>query len=269
MAHYLYASEDVFTPPSILEQGDGSRPAFERLLELIDTTDDAWPATAGVLREMMLAGVELDETAVTIAVKLARKRWDQTVTALPSLRRERITLASASTAIVYYIRRGDLIKIGTTTDPVDRFTSLLPDEILAFEPGSYADETFRHHQFGHLRCQGEHFAPEPELMAHIQHIRNLYGEPDPAWPTVAHLGKERREILPPASGETMTMPDAAAVLGIKESTLRGWVHRGRIGPVGRDEQGRQLYYVDHLKLLRDNPRARIRRTGRDICQEAG
>ena len=262
MTRYLYGEHQSFIPESLREDGDGLRADAEHLLQLIDTTDDAWPTTAGLLREMVLAGVELDETAVTIAVKLGRRRWYQTSTgSAPAGRSDPATLAAMSDAIVYYIRRGSLIKIGTTTDPVDRFASLLPDEILAYEPGSYADETFRHHQFAHLRCQGEHFMPEPELLAHIRNVRSLYGDPDPSWPTVAALGKERREILAPASGETMTAPDAADRLGINESTLRGWVHRGKITPVGRDYRGWQLYYLDHLRMLRDNPRARVRRVG--------
>ena|ERR1700722_17507603 len=91
-------------------------------------------------------------------------------------------------SIVYYIRRGQVIKIGTTVDPAGRFTSLMPDEILAFEPGTAEVEKLRHRQFQHLRCQGEHFSAEPELMEHVRELRQTHGDPDPSWPTVASLG---------------------------------------------------------------------------------
>lgn len=250
----------AFTPRSVVAQYvyEGPQSSYRRLLELIDFADDAWPVTAGLLREMGLAGVELDATAVVIAVKLGRRQWNKSAAMFPSGRYDP-TLASMSDAIVYYIRRRDLIKIGTTTDPVERFDALMPDEILAFEPGSYEEETFRHRQFAHLRCRGEHFTPEAELLLHIQHVRSLHGDPDPSWPTAAHFGKERRGTLPSASAETITAPDAAAKLGIKEGTVRAWLHRGRITPVGRDYRGRYLYYIDHLTALRDKSRTRATR----------
>ncbi len=272
MAAY-FAGHDSFMPRSLRAEyeGEGIRPSCKALLALIDTTDEAWPVTAGLLREMALAGVELDAATVAAAVKLGRRQWEKTSALYPSARFDP-TLASMSDAIVYYIRRRDLIKIGTTTDPAERFGALMPDEILAFEPGSYTEEAFRHRQFEHLRCWGEHFTPEPELLAHIQDVRKLYGDPDPSWPTAARAGRKRLEAasLPPAAGETITAVDAVTRLGIKDGTLRGWVHRGRITPVGRDYRGWQLYHVNQLIFLRDNPRAR-RNTHSDqpICQNAG
>lgn len=90
-------------------------------------------------------------------------------------------------AIVYYIRRGEVIKIGTTTTPWQRFATLRPDEILAFEPGTVIEERMRHQQFRHLRCAGEHFRAEPELLEHIAQVRQIHGGPDPSWPTGATI----------------------------------------------------------------------------------
>lgn len=254
MQRYLYG-DGPFVPQSITDAGAGLRPAFERLLEMIDTTDEAWPMTAGLLREMMLAEAEITEAVLMAAIKVGRRRWQQQAnTALPAPRHERLALAAAG-AIVYYIRRGNLIKIGTTTEPAQRFTELLPDEILAFEPGGYADEACRHRQFTHLRRRGEYFESAPELLLHIQQIRDLYGDPDPSWRTSATLKVGNRNFMPQGSGPSITSSDAIAALGIRPGTLAGWVHRGKVAPVGRDERNRQLYYVNQLVALRDNPRA--------------
>lgn len=78
---------------------------------------------------------------------------------------------------VYYIRIGDVIKIGTTGDFRGRMASLVPDEVLAVEPGDMTVERERQRQFVHLRVKGERFRPEPDLLAHIQQVRELHGDP--------------------------------------------------------------------------------------------
>ena len=90
-------------------------------------------------------------------------------------------------SIVYYARRGNVIKIGFTESPGARFTAFVPDEILAFEPGSGREERMRHKQFWHLRCRGEYFRLEPELLEHTRQLRQIHGDPDPSWPTSATL----------------------------------------------------------------------------------
>ena len=150
-------SYDRFTPASIRAKGDGPRPSYEAILELVDFSDPAFPAIAAVLRDMKDAGVELDANIVSAAVKLGRQRLEQSRRAHQNSSRP-VSLVSASDSIVYYIRRGSLIKIGTTTDPMKRFRDLLPDEICAIEPGGTGQEALRHRQFRHLLCKGEHFS---------------------------------------------------------------------------------------------------------------
>lgn len=81
--------------------------------------------------------------------------------------------------VVYYIRIGDLIKIGTTTNLKRRMDHLQPDELLATEPGHLDLERQRHLQFDHLRLKprSERFRMEPELLDHIAMVRERYGEP--------------------------------------------------------------------------------------------
>ena len=135
---------------------------------------------------MAEAGVEIDETAFGIAAKMGAHRVARRDAQIPASRRFAYEIAPLASmgSIVYYVRRGDLIKIGTTVDPLTRFATLLPDEILAFEPGGGSEETYRHRQFFHLHCRGEYFKSAPELLEHAARLRQLYGDPDPSWPTV-------------------------------------------------------------------------------------
>lgn len=74
-------------------------------------------------------------------------------------------------ALVYYIRFGDRIKIGTTTNLANRLTALPFDEVLAVEPGSHFLERSRHKQFAHLRIKGEWFRAEDELLRFIEGLQ--------------------------------------------------------------------------------------------------
>lgn len=233
----------------------GMRPSVQRVRDLIDTSDPSWPSVAAVLREFADAGIDIDETTAVMAVKLGKRRWagpgdgnDDT----PAI------AVTAPGSIVYYVRRGELIKIGTTARPLARFRDLLPDEILAVEPGGHQVEAARHRQFAHLRGHGEYFRDAAELRDHIDRIQSLHGEPDPTWPTSKSRQRDGTWQMPQAvTADAMTTAQAAAELGIKENTIRGWAHRGRLSLAGRDERGRYLYYREHLIALRDNVGRRL------------
>lgn len=238
------------------DQYGGVRPSVAGVLSLIDTTDPAWPAVAAVLQEFTGAGIDLDATSAAMAVKLGKRRHAAEERRAED---EQPTLVSAG-SIVYYIRRAHLIKIGTTVAPHSRFADLLPDEILAIEPGARKEETRRHRQFHHLRCGGEYFRDAPELRDHMARLRRLHGEPDPSWPTIAVVSQPRAQSWQPAlavSTETMTVREAVRELGIKENTIHAWAHRGRLQVAGRDEHRRRLFYVEHLIALRDSARSRM------------
>jgi hypothetical protein len=88
---------------------------------------------------------------------------------------------------VYYLRVGDLIKIGTTTHLRSRLQSYPPGitTVLAAEPGGVEVERARLAQFSHLRQSGrEWFNPASSLTEHIAGIRAKHGEPFKftAWP---------------------------------------------------------------------------------------
>lgn len=254
-ASYAVRQHDVFTPHEITEQYDHDvLPAdVQRILEVIDTTDPAWPAIAGALRELIAAGIDIDASVAVAAVKLGRQRCPASVPG-PKLPVQ-LGLASATDSIVYYIRRGDLIKIGTTKRPRHRFSCLMPDEILAFEPGARPKESQRHTEFKHLRYnrRREYFLPGPELLTHARRIRSVYGDPDPSWPTATTPSEALRHAAV-KSTETMTAREAETSLGINRATLRSWVIRGRLQATGIGEERRHLYYREHLITLRDSPR---------------
>jgi hypothetical protein len=228
----------------------GVRSSVQAALDQIDTTDPAWPSVAAVLQEFVAAGIDLDATVAAMAVKLGKLRWAADDS---SERTDPATLLTTC-SIVYYIRRSNLIKIGTTASPHARFNELMPDEILAAEPGTYLEEKLRHRQFRHLRQQGEYFRDAPELRDHIRGVLELHGSPDSSWPSLARKTPKPWRLPMPVSTETMTATEARTDLGINESTLRAWVHRGILTSTGRSGQkGRQYtYFREHLLLLRDS-----------------
>jgi hypothetical protein len=250
MAHGNY-----FTPTTVKDARCGVRRSVAHLMTLVDTEEPAFPSIATALQDMANAGVELTEDMVSAAVKMGRQKH-----ADEQAKRHN---APERRSIVYYIRRGQLIKIGTTTNPASRFKSLMPDEILAFEPGHVDVERARHQQFHASRVarKSEYFHWTDELATHVAVLRKRHGEPDPAWPTMATLGtgyirtKVKPELPDPTSGETATATDGAKLLGMNRSTVQGWVHRGLITAAGRDEKGRPLYYVDHMRFIIERNRS--------------
>jgi hypothetical protein len=100
--------------------------------------------------------------------------------------------AYAAQSVVYYVRVGELIKIGTTVNMKARMVGVMPDEILATEPGEYGLEKMRHQQFAALRVRGERFRPAPELLSHIEMIREHYGEPQ----ITSYLGADGLPVRP-------------------------------------------------------------------------
>jgi hypothetical protein len=86
--------------------------------------------------------------------------------------------------VVYYLRLGNRIKIGTSTNLPTRLLALPHDEVLAVEPGGNAVEHNRHLQFAKHRKTGEWFASSPELREHIASVRRTHGEPMRVWEQV-------------------------------------------------------------------------------------
>lgn len=79
-------------------------------------------------------------------------------------------------SLVYYLRFGDRVKIGTTSQRLqDRVTNLPHDKILGWEPGGRDVERQRHDQFRLCRIKGEWFAATDELVRHAECCGRRHG----------------------------------------------------------------------------------------------
>lgn len=81
-------------------------------------------------------------------------------------------------ALVYYLRIGDRIKIGFTTNLRQRLMDLRldPPAVLATEPGGRDVEARRHHEFAAERYgRREDFAASDRLLAHIATLGERIG----------------------------------------------------------------------------------------------
>ena len=77
-------------------------------------------------------------------------------------------LAPPRIDVVYYLRLGDRLKIGTTANPRRRFGQLRHDEVVAFERGDRVIEQRRHREFAELRLgSSEWFGFDEPLRAHV------------------------------------------------------------------------------------------------------
>ncbi|MER7053461.1 GIY-YIG nuclease family protein [Streptomyces sp. NPDC000351] len=224
-------------------------------MDLIDPADPAFTLIATALQQARQDRQTLTMDDVHAAADLGRREFREHEARTEASRPGRIPAS-----IVYYARRSDLVKIGTTTTPHRRFAALLPDEVLAWEPGGRRQEVARHRQFHHLRLtrRGEYFRRDDSLDTHIAAIAVQFGPPDPTWPTLAGLEVKpfTAAVLPgPAlEPELATLKEATRSLGIRYNTAQVWQHRGKLKPFLVDDNGIQLYLLSDLKSLAEGRR---------------
>jgi hypothetical protein len=78
--------------------------------------------------------------------------------------------------VVYAARVGHVVKIGHTTDLASRLRAIAADELLAFAPGSYADEQCLHRRLvEHLHHGREWYFPTPGVLAVVNELRSSIG----------------------------------------------------------------------------------------------
>lgn len=98
-------------------------------------------------------------------------------------------IAERRVDVVYYLRFGDRIKIGTSGNPRMRLASQRYEHLLAFERGTRAVEQRRHAQFAEIRIlRTEWFEISDALLRHIDVLRA--GGDDP-WQQYARWVSER------------------------------------------------------------------------------
>lgn len=74
-------------------------------------------------------------------------------------------------SVVYYMRVGNRVKIGYSTNLESRVNAVMPEEVLATEPGGPMLESVRHRQFAELREAREWFRMEGRLLEHVEKLR--------------------------------------------------------------------------------------------------
>lgn len=155
-------------------------------------SDPVFPHFATIVADWTQAGIEMTDELVAAAVKLATTQVERARerAAIEERHEERRANAvvnlpppgsygDAPGGVVYYIRRDRYVKIGTTTQLQARMRDLMPDEVLAIEPGSYKLEGQLHVRFAHLRISSsyEYFRLDADLQAHIERVLAKVGPP--------------------------------------------------------------------------------------------
>ena len=103
-------------------------------------------------------------------------------------------LAPPRLDVVYYLRRGDAVKIGTTASPRQRFAAIPHDEVLALEQGDRSVERARHREFADDRLgTSEWFALSRGLRRHIRGLGGTPWEHYARWVSEAHALRGQRE----------------------------------------------------------------------------
>lgn len=132
---------------------------------------------------------EIDDARKRLAIHLFNRPPSPPTRNAYQAQQERRKRLAEQQAVVYYVRIGDHVKIGTSTNLKMRLSQLRldADAVLATEPGSYELERQRHREFDAERIgRREDFNPSRRLLAHIETVRAEHGDPVittyvPAW----------------------------------------------------------------------------------------
>lgn len=118
-------------------------------------------------------GVEITEDILRNILLCFHRDWMEQLEAIKE--RDKQTDKERDVSVVYYMRIGERVKIGTTTNLKKRMASIGPEELLATEPGWYDLEKQRHAQFTHYRVKGEWFRYEGAVKQHVMELRKKLG----------------------------------------------------------------------------------------------
>lgn len=179
-----------FTPESL--QRNSGWVGIPGARHMPNSRDPVFPQFTSIVADWVQAGIEMTDELMQAAVQLATAQAQRAVEkkAIEARQAERVasaaeavplpgTFGDAPGGVVYYVRRAQFVKIGTTTQLRGRMRSLMPDEVLAVEPGSYRLEGELHRRFRHIRVRPnlEFFKYTSELRSHIQGVVDRVGPP--------------------------------------------------------------------------------------------
>jgi len=180
------SSEHLARPGKVLFRQDHSKggrqhPGADALAGLMDH-----PYFGEIMQEidrLLRYGIDPTREMVAKAVEIVDRRARPERVALPPtpVDVEQVTGAGYGRfhaipdvgEVVYYMRIGDRVKIGMSTNLRKRLESINPEELLAIEKGGRPIEAARHKQFAGLRTHGEWFRLEGALIEHIERLRTI------------------------------------------------------------------------------------------------
>ncbi|MCY0943552.1 GIY-YIG nuclease family protein [Streptomyces antarcticus] len=182
----MYEGNPLHIWPNESSDDQGSDAPLTRLSDRFDKADPAFSGIMRALLPFLNAKIELTDETIELVKTLGRAEHDPATRSTDGYKAARLAGDTNHEPVVYYVRRGALVKIGTTNNMHRRMTALLPEEVLATEPGGQGLEGERHRQFSALRVPGqrEWFHAGPALQQHVLRVRALHGTPEPSLPTL-------------------------------------------------------------------------------------
>lgn len=154
--------------------------------------------------------------------------------------------------VVYYMRIGNRVKIGYSTNLTLRLQTINPEELMATEPGGASVEKRRHDEFRQLRTRGEWFHLDGPLIQHIAALRTAPWVGQPSKVALPTMTDDEANALIPGL-------EAARLAGVTVSAICHWVRRGRLDIADRNRSGRPLYRVIDVVKADCQSRASARR----------
>jgi len=165
---------------------DDNLPAVARPngANLVDPDDPAFGHICKAAMQLIEFGYDPNDPDVAErAIEVGRKMHEES----PALRAERLVKEAArgryrlegtnpGHEVVYYVRIGNRVKIGWSTNLPSRLAAINPEEVMVIEPGGRELEKARHGQFRALRTHGEWFKLEEPLTGHIEELRRADAE---------------------------------------------------------------------------------------------
>jgi len=154
-------------------------PVVERVLGAIDRGDGVYPLVLQEIIKLKRSNVEVTipvvEQIIETCVERLRARPMEVPASLPNqrTRRGRFSAVEITGSVVYYMRIGNRVKIGYSSNLVERLNAINPEELLAAESGTTDTERRRHREFGQYRTHGEWFRLEGKLAEHIKRLRQV------------------------------------------------------------------------------------------------
>lgn len=157
-----------------------NRPAFRhdallaRIFEQVESGSEELRLVLHEIHHLKRLGVEITLPIVDrMVAEVRRQIRAQSIVPAPQPRPVSSRFASFKHdgPVVYYVRIGNRVKIGTSVNLPDRLSTINPEEVLAVEPGDIRTERRRHREFANLRTHGEWFRYEEPLTQHIEQIR--------------------------------------------------------------------------------------------------